>query len=375
MVSTKHFFRLILSLFIFVVIVSFPSTVIGQTPTIVPTLQKPQTYEATIIDIVQKSKKTNGVLNDSQDIKLKLEEGSEKGKNVTTSVMVNPGGKQQEYVKGERVVVQISQMPDGSELIYIVDYVRTTPLFLLLFLFILIVFIIGRWRGLMSIIGMIFSFLIIIQFIIPSIIAGNNPILISLLASTIVLPVTFYISHGFNAKTTISIVGTCIALFLTGILAIIFVYAVKLSGFDSDEAMFLQTIMGEKIDVRNLLLAGIIIGASGVLDDITISQTAIVEKLIDVQKRPSFWQLYNQAMDVGRDHIASLVNTIFLVYVGASLPLFLLFSHANESYMKVINQEIVATEIVRTLVSSIGIISAVPITTLLACIYLKKRST
>jgi len=160
--------------------------------------------------------------------------------------------------------------------------------------------------------------------------------------------------------------GTLIALIITGILANIFVEAAKLTGFASEEAGFLQVAKGGAINMKGLLLAGIIIGLLGILDDVTVSQAAIVFQLKEANNRLKFNQLYQRAMRVGQDHIASMINTLILVYAGASLPLLLLFIDSPRPFLEVVNYEIIADEVVRTLVGSIGLILAVPLTTLIA---------
>ncbi len=281
----------------------------------------------------------------------------------------------QNFKEGEQVIVSIAQNPNTGDLgIMIEDRVRRFPLQVLFAIFILVVITVGRLKGVLSFVGMIFSFVIIGKFIVPQIIFGNDPLLISLFGALFIIPVTFYIGHGLKWQTTISVLSTFIALFITGVLAYIFVTFTKLTGFSAEEAVFIQALPGQQINIQSLLLAGIIIGAMGVLDDITIAQTSIVDKLMKANPKYTFKQVFSEAMDVGRDHISSLVNTLILVYAGASLPLFVLFYNAQlGSYSDVMNMEVIATEIVRTLVSSIGIISAVPITTLLASWYIKKQ--
>lgn len=262
--------------------------------------------------------------------------------------------------------------PAGQNVV-IVDHVRRTPLIILFALFVGLVVIVGRRKGFLSFLGMLFSFALIGRFIVPQIVLGNNPIMISLLGALFIIPVTFYIAHGLSWKTTIAVVSTFLALFITGVLAVIFVKFTKLTGFAADEAVFLQAMTGQSINLQTLLLGGIIIGAMGVLDDITISQTSIVAKLHKTNPKLGFQKLFAESMDIGRDHIASLVNTLVLVYAGASLPLFVLFYGSTYTYSELMNMEIIATEIVRTLVSSIGIVAAVPITTIIASWYVMRQ--
>ncbi|MBI4004918.1 YibE/F family protein [Candidatus Roizmanbacteria bacterium] len=307
-----------------------------------------------------------------QHVTLSVTEGNLKGR-IFEATIASPGGKELEYQKGDAIFISYEKDKQSQEHVYIVDYVRSKQLLMLFFLFIALVFAVGRWKGVASFAGMIFSFIVIMNLIIPNILLGNDPVLIALLGSLFILPVTFYISHGLNKKTTVALVGTFLSLAITGALAYLFVVLTRITGLAVEEATYLQMIQGGALNVRNLLLAGIIISAMGVLDDITISQTAIVEQLSIANPKYSKWTLYKHAMEVGRDHIASLVNTLILVYAGASLPLFLLFYNAKISYISVINQEIVTIEIVRTLVSSIGIVAAVPITTFITCMVMRKK--
>ena len=273
---------------------------------------------------------------------------------------------------GDQVIVVLTQSQSGIQSALIQDHVRRTPLFLLFILFLIVVIVVGRLKGALSFVAMVATFFIIVRMVIPQIMIGNDPILVALLAGLFIIPATFYISHGLKTQTTIAVIGTFVGLIVTAFLAYIFVIYAKLTGFAAEEAVYIQAF-GENINIRSLLLAGIIIGSMGILDDITISQTSIVAKLKKANPNYNRRKLYQEAMDVGRDHIASLVNTLILVYTGAALPLFVLFNTSRFSYSEVISMEIVATEIVRTLVGSIGIVTAVPITTFIAVLYLKRK--
>jgi uncharacterized membrane protein len=274
--------------------------------------------------------------------------------------------------QGDAVLISYERTANGEN-VHLVDYVRRNSLLALFVVFVLFIFATARWKGLTSLIGMGFSFVIISGLIIPNILLGNDAIIVSLLGALFIAPISFYLAHGIQKKTTVALVGTFISLILTGILAYVFVELTRITGFAAEEVSFL-TISETDVNVKSLLLAGIIIGALGVLDDITISQTAIVEQLSIANPRYGWKELYKHAMEVGRDHIASLVNTLILIYTGASLPLLLLFHNTNMSYLSVINQELIATEIIRTLVSSIGIVAAVPITTLIAAVVVRRKS-
>jgi uncharacterized membrane protein len=280
---------------------------------------------------------------------------------------------QPKYKKGEKVLISYSHDFEGNEVFYITDFIRRDALTWLFFIFVGLAVAIGKWRGASSLLGMGLSFLVIFMFILPNIYEGRDPIFIAILGSLFIIPLTFYLSHGFNKKTSVAMVGTFTALVITGILARTFIEATKLTGYASEEAGFLQVAKQGAMNIKGLLLAGIIIGVLGVLDDITISQAAIVQQLKEANPRISSTELFSRAMNVGQDHIASMVNTLVLVYTGAALPLLLLFIDNPHPFSEVINYEIIAEEVVRTLVGSIGLIAAVPITTVLAISLMSKR--
>lgn len=302
----------------------------------------------------------------SQQLEVLVTRGSLKGSKVTVEAGTIPLVGQQKYQVGDKVLIDRSKDLEGNDVFNISDYIRRLPLLWLFLIFVVLVVVVGHWRGLSSLFGLGVSFLVIFVFILPNIYAGREPVFIAITGSLFILPLTFYLSHGFNKKTTVALIGTFIALIITGILAKIFVEATGLTGYASEEAGFLQVAKKGAMDIKGLLLAGIIIGTLGVLDDITVSQAAVVEQLKKANPKIRPRQLFWQAMSVGQDHIASMVNTLVLVYTGAALPLLLLFVDNPMPFSQVINYEIIAEEIVRTLVGSIGLISAVPLTTFLA---------
>jgi len=258
-------------------------------------------------------------------LKLLVTKGSLDGENIYVENGDLPMANMQVYKVGDRVMVNLGQDFKGNDYYVITDYIRRRPMLLLLLLFVVLVILVGRMWGITSLISMGFTFLIIMKLILPQLLAGTDPVFIAIIGSLFIIPVSFYLSHGLNQKTSVAIIGTFISLVITGILASIFVEAAKLTGFASEEAAFLQIDMQGMINIKGLLLAGIIIGTLGVLDDVTISQASVVNQLKQSNKKLSLAQLYQRAMNVGQDHISSMVNTLFLVYAGASLPLLLLF--------------------------------------------------
>lgn len=261
------------------------------------------------------------------------------------------------YKVGDKVVVTDNQ---------ITDFVRRPSLYLLFVIFLFFTLLIaGKW-GITSVLGMGYSFYIIFKFILPLIIKGYDPVIVSIAGAIFIIPVTFSLSHGINRKTINAVMGTLISMVVVGLLSVVFVSLAKLTGFAIEEAGFLEYQLGGIINMKGILLAGIIISTLGVMDDITISQASVVEELKLANPKLSKKELFLRSMNVGKDHISSMVNTLVLVYAGASLPLLLLFVNNPHPFSEVINYEIIADEIVRTLVGSIGLILAVPITTYIA---------
>lgn len=350
----------------------FPLTVSAQTESGV---SNEELLEAEVTNILEEgTREYDGVQQLYQQLELKVTKGTLTDETITVENGEVPLAQVTEYEIGDHVVVSYTQNTDGSVDYFITDYVRRSGLLYLFLIFILLSLIVGRKWGATSILGMAYSFFIIFKFILPQLIAGHNPVLIAIAGATMIIPVTFYLSHGINKKTTIAVASTVIALIITGIIASVFLTASHLTGYGSDEAQFLQIYFPNEFDMRGLLLAGIIIGALGILDDITVSQAAIVKQLKAANPSFGFGELYSRAMSVGRDHIASLINTLILVYTGAALPLLLLFVNDPRSYETILNLEIVAEEIVRTLTGTIGIVLAVPLTTALAA-YIMRNMT
>ena len=381
MTKTKILLFLI-SIFVFQsFIVSVSSTAFAeenQNPMIAPPISQSQDeiLEAKVTKILEE--KQIVVMDNKEQLYQKLEmmitRGSLTGRTIAVENGDLPTTYLQRYKVGDQLVLTYSRNFQGNDVYYITDYVRRDGLLLLFLIFVGVVILIGRWYGLTSLIGMAVSFLVIFKFILPQISSGRDPITVAISGSLFMVPVTFYLSHGINKKTTIAIIGTILSLVVTGILASLFVEITRLTGFVSEEANYLQVFQPGVINIKGLLLAGIIIGGLGVFDDITVSQSAIVAELKNASRHSTFVDLYSRAMKVGHDHIASMVNTLVLVYTGAALPLLLLFINNPRPFSEVINYEIIAEEIVRTLVASIGLVLAVPITTLLAAFIFARTS-
>ena len=269
------------------------------------------------------------------------------------------------YRSGQRVKLAAIDQPGQPTTYFVSDFRRGGPLAVLVALFLVAVIGFGRWHGVRALIGLALTFAIIIGFVVPAILAGRPPVAVALVGAVLVLLATLYLAHGVSPKTTAAVVGTSLALAVTAGLSVAFVRAASITGFASEEALLANYSVGG-LSLQGLLLAGIILGGLGVLDDVTMSQSSLVGELHAANPRLGFAGLWRSALVVGRDHIAATVNTLFLAYAGAALPLLLLFSAGSDPIGTVVTSEVVAVELVRTLVGSVGLVAAVPITTALA---------
>jgi uncharacterized membrane protein len=326
------------------------------------------TVKARVLDILEE-----GTINlgdqqqDYQILLVKISEGPFVGKLVEIDYgkrQIRPPGLSLQ--PGDDVLVTASQLPDGTFTAYFTDFVRTKALLWLLATFILFSVLISGWKGIRSLIAMVFSLLVITFYIIPNILQGKDPVWVSITGAFALLAVTLYLTYGWTLKTHAAVLGTLTALLITGLLADFFMNLTKLTGFGSEDALFLAQQSQITINLRGLVLGGILIGALGVLDDLVITQASAVVELYLADPKKTWWELFRSAMRIGQDHVAATVNTLVLAYAGAALPTMLLFSLSGENFSYLITLEFVTEEVVRTLVGSLGLIAAVPLTTALA---------
>ena len=298
-------------------------------------------------------------------VSVELAGGPDEGTTAVIESSEGPGTP--ELARGDRIVVgHTPDAPEGSRY-YFADFQRRSPLLWLAALFAAAVLLLGRARGLRALVGLAAALLVLLVFVLPAILEGRSPVAVAVVGSALILLATLYLSHGLNVRTTTAVVGTLASLGLIGALAVAFVAATNLTGLGSEEATFLQAATG-RINLKGLLLGGIVIGSLGVLDDVTVTQASAVWELHLANPRMGPARLYRSAVRIGRDHIASTVNTLVLAYAGASLPLLILLVETNRQVADVLTGEVVAVEIVRTLVGSIGLVASVPITTALAAL-------
>ncbi len=316
----------------------------------------------------------------SQTITVTILSGPRQGEKV----MINTGGgvnqnQGQIYAKGDVVVVAENTFDNNGEL-YIHDVYRLPGIGWMAGIFLIMTIIFARWQGLGGLMGLMLSIGILFWYVIPQLVAGQNPTLITLTGTMMIVSVTLFVSHGFRFRTLIALVSTLVTLVLAYGLSIFFVEITNMFGSGSEEVFYLQFAVQSasevNLDIRGLLLGGILIGMLGVLDDVTVGQSAAMDEIHQANPQMGFKRLYRSGMSVGRDHIASMVNSLALAYVGASLPLFLLLyvNALGTPLWVTINSEFISQEIVRTVAGSSAILLAVPITSVFAAYWYSRRS-
>jgi uncharacterized membrane protein len=283
-----------------------------------------------------------------------------------------------DYVELERdelFYIRIITEADGGRVMYSVqEPYRLDVIFWLTAIFLLLVIVFGGIQGIRGIASLLGSLILIAYVLLPGILGGYSPIMVSIGVSALIIVVGSYITHGFNRTTSSAVVGMIVTVLLVGIAAYMSVHVGNLTGFSSEEAIYLNFDTSGSIDFLGLLMGGIMIGLLGVLYDVAIGQAVSVEELQRIAPHVSRSGVYKRAIRMGREHIGALVNTLAIAYVGVSLPLLLLYMHSSTgSLLQTVNSEIFATEIIRTMIGSIGLVLAVPITTLIAVLMLMKK--
>lgn len=296
-----------------------------------------------------------------QTLTAKVQEGPDEGKTVTfdndfTQLSV-----------GNEFYLRHSVSDAGADYYSVADPYRLNVLFWLAVAFVALLFAFGGVQGIRGLASLAGSLVLIFYLLLPGILAGYPPVLISIGVSALIIIAGSYITHGWNRTTTAAVLGMLAVVIVTGTASYFVVHAAHLSGYNTEDASYLHFGTNGAIDLAGVLLGGILIGLLGVLYDIAIGQAVAVEELMAAGTHYTDWQLYRRALRIGREHVGALVNTLAIAYVGASLPLLLLFKlSGGGSVAYIVNGEIFATEIVRILMGAIGIILAVPATTLIA---------
>ncbi|APX00865.1 YibE/F family protein [Arthrobacter sp. QXT-31] len=258
----------------------------------------------------------------------------------------------------------------GSPSYIFVDFVRTMPIVLLAILYAVVVVAVARWRGLRALIGLVGAYFVLVSFMLPGLVEGKPPLLLALVGSTVIMIGVLYFAHGFSARTSTALLGTIFGLGITALLAAWATGAANLAGVGSHDAATLVNI-SDKISISGIVLCGLIISGLGVLNDVTITQSSAVWELYELAPNTSARKLFSSAMRIGRDHIASTVYTIAFAYAGAALPILIIVMLYDRPLGEALTSAELSEEVIRTLVGSIGLVLAIPVTTLIAVLVVK----
>ncbi len=280
---------------------------------------------------------------------------------------VTPGVLLPHYRAGDRVQVAYQPGANGQPTYQVSDWQRGPVLLWLLALFVVVLAAVARGKGLRALVGTAASLCIVLLFIVPAILSGGSPVLVALVGSGGILALSMYFVHGLNWKTTAALVGTVAAVALALLIGDLFLHLGHVTTF-GDEASTYVAIGDPRVALQGLVLAGVVIGALGALVDVTIGQASTVEELAHLGPQLDAPELYLRAMRVGLDHIGSLVNTLVLAYLSSALPLLLLLKLEAATWQATLNTELIAAEMVHTLVGSVTLVLAVPATTLVAAL-------
>ena len=313
-----------------------------------------------------------GYHNPYQTLGVEITSGSENGRYITidygkdTQII-----KQQEVSVGEEIILEKSTDSSGKTTYSVYDAYRLTSLMFFVAVFFVLILLVSGLKGLGSLLGMLFSLTVILLFIVPNILSGKDPLTITVIGSTIIIFVSTYLAHGISKKTTLALVSTLISLVLAASFSILAINITNLTGLGNEDfSNLLQMGPTSVINISGLFLSGIIIGTLGALNDVTTTQAATVFELKDANSRIKFPELVKRSFNVGKEHIASLVNTLILAYAGSSLGIFifLILNPLHIPYWVILNNEILSDEIIRIIAGSIGLILSVPIVTLISAL-------
>ena len=334
------------------------------------------TLRAVVVAVEEEGVRTgeDGLEHPYQKLRLRLVSGDRAGEEMTVEqgllITTTVEGL---FQAGDEVYLEQTHAPEGERFL-VADYVRTRPLLLIGGLFVGLVVLVSGGKGVRSLVGTCLSILVIFAFIVPQIVAGHDPLLISLVGAVFLITTSTYLTFGWNLKAHAAVMGMMVSLAGTGVLASVFLDLTRLSGLSSEESTYLLMELGSEANLKGILLGGIIIGALGVLDDICVGQASSVFELASANRDLSGFELFRRGLNIGRDHISAAVNTLVLAYAGAAMPLFLVFTLYQEPLLRRLSREPVTEEIVRSLVGSIGLVIAVPATNLIASLLAQWQS-
>ncbi|WP_432664569.1 YibE/F family protein [Wukongibacter baidiensis] len=336
----------------------------------------PSLYErAVILETFDGGDVSNDNIESIQYVELKVTTGKYKGEvfNIENTLSGHPV-----YdipVKpGDKVLVLIEEYEDGSLVVNIADYIRDFYIYILAGVFALSLLVIGKSKGLKTIITLVFTMFMIFKVLLPLMLRGYNPVAITILISVVITVLTILLISGITKKSFAAILGTVSGVLIAGFLAFVIGTKVRLTGMTSEEAVMLLYIpQNIKFNFKELLFSGILLGALGAVMDVCMSIASSIEEVNRANTDLTMKELFLSGMNVGKDIMGTMSNTLILAYTGSAVPLLLLFMAYETSILRIINLDIIATEVVRSLAGSIGLILSIPITAILAAVLIKRE--
>lgn len=274
---------------------------------------------------------------------------------------------------GDSVYLASMQGLEGQSTWSITGYARGMSILLWTLIFFLLIFLVGGKRSLGSILSLILSFIVIYLFLIPQIIDSSNILLFGYITVFIILTLGMYLAHGLRKLTTIALLSTLIGIGIVSILSWLLLNALNINGMGDESAFLLSSQMGGDINIQILFFFSIVLGATGVLDDVVIGQVSSMYEIYEADPKLTISQLYRKTMNVGKEHVSSMINTLFIVYAGSSLPLVVLMYMSNRDIGTLVSIDMISEEIVRTLAISTSLLLVVPLSTYLSALFLKKE--
>lgn len=349
---------------VILLIVLFTNTAIAETP-------ENSIVRAEVIEMIQlHSDETN-----TQIAKIKILEGQHINKEIEVeSLFIEYSQYSFDLHKGSKVLLKISGDDDNEMTAYIVNICRQDDLKLLFIIFLIAVTLFGRIKGLLSVTSLGVSGFIILKFMIPFIQKGYNPVVLAIISSIAIILISFILISGFTRKSFVAILGTVGGTIIAGLLAQVFTKFCAITGLSGEEVNYLITQLGTEIDYRGLYLSGVIIGSIGVVMDVAMTITSVVFELKKQCYNAGFTKLMGSGLEVGKDVMATMVNTLILAYVGGAMPLFLVIVNSNMPFNQIISMEIISMEIIRSLCGSIGLILTIPLTSIIASMMVPIRN-
>ncbi len=329
-----------------------------------------ETVSAEVIEVVREDERTiagTDTVTMEQEVRVELKSGEREGEVAT---IIN------EVVRlevGDKIFVNRMVNIDGQETFTYADFERRPVLAFVFVAFMVMLIFFSRWQGVRALLSLALSIAAILFVLVPALLAGYDATLTTVGIAAVILAVALFGTHGINPRSVIAFLGTYGAVLITALVAYPSVHIMRLTGFGNDASVYLNFATNGQLDLVGLLLGGIIIGILGALDDVSITQVSVVEELKGANPNFTFADLYRRASVVGRNHIGSMVNTLALAYVAVSLPLILLYAKTESSWFVILNQEVVAGELLRIIIGSMGLILAVPATTAAAAWYFQDK--